>query len=222
MTGLLAQSATSSAESAADTLLQALLSILRWFVNTISANKVVLIALVLSALYNGWHTYRDSRDWWHERRAGAFMARLGVSPNAVMSRAVYINDLDDVLSREAHLPIRDSSACYSVFYDEHDPQHVHTGASHSPAVRVQQSRQRLGTQRHDLMVAVRVVNSIEKELLSAAWEEWVLAEHRRCQVVEGLVLNDLSQNNTTVGDELQSWYDEYCTSCRDEYTKIRA
>ena len=220
MTGLLAQSASSSAGDAAGSLLQSLLDFEGWFRRTVSANKIVLLALILSTMYNTWHTYRDSFDWWHERRAGNFMARLGISPNAVMSRAVYISDLDEVLHRDAHLPDRDSSACYSIFHDEHDPQYAHTGPSHNTAIQVQQTRQRLGTQRHDLLVAVRVVNSIEKELLFAAWHEWVIAEHRRCQLVEGLVLSDPAQNATDLGEDLQSWYNEYCTSCQDEYLKI--
>ncbi|EXJ71798.1 uncharacterized protein A1O5_05608 [Cladophialophora psammophila CBS 110553] len=221
MTGLLAQNAASSGESALATLLQSLLSILRWFAKTLSANKLILVALVFSALYNSWHTYRDSLDWWHERRAGNFMARLGISPNTVMSRAVYLSDLDDILGREANLPARDSSACYSVFHDENDPEYFQAGLRHTPAAKVQQTRQRLGTQRHDLLVAVRVVNSIEKELMQAAWEQWIVDEHRRCQIVEGLVLNDPTQNSTDVADDLKQWYDEYCTSCSDEYMKIR-
>ena len=222
MTGLLAQSAASTAESAAGMLLQSLLSALRWVGGTFSANRFILLALVLSALYNSWHTYRDTVGWWQERRAGNFMARLGVSPNTVMSRAVYISDLDEVLSRGAHLPARDVSACYNVFYDEHDPEFIHSGSRQGPTAQVQQSRQKLGTQRHDLLVAVRVVNSIEKELVQAAWEQWVVDEHRRCQVVEAMMLGDTAQNFTDVGDDLKGWYDEYCTSCRNEYMKIRA
>ncbi|KAJ9608008.1 SNF1-interacting protein [Cladophialophora chaetospira] len=221
MTGLLAQSATSTAQGAGGTLLQSLLSILSWFAKTFSANKFILAALVLSALYNSWHTYRDSSDWWRERKASNFMAKLGVSSNTVMSRAVYISDLDDLLRKDGHLPAQDSSACYSVFFDEHDPQNMHTGPGHNSALQVQQTRQRLGTQRHDLLVAVRVVNSIEKELMLAAWEQWAADEHHRCQVVEGLVLNDPSQNATDVGDDLRQWYDEYCASCSDEFVKIR-
>lgn len=219
LTGLLAQSATSTAESAAGTLIQSLLSTLRWVTRTLSANKIILVVLVLSALYNSWHAYRDSLDWWHERRAANFMARLGVNPSTVTSRAVYISDLDEVLSRHAHLPTRDESVCYDVFYDEHDPGYVHAESSLSPAIQVRQNRQRLGLQRHDLLVAVRVVNSVERELMLAAWEQWVVDEHRRCQAVEGLVLNDSSPNST---GELRGWYDEYCNSCNDEYTKLGA
>lgn len=221
MTSLLVQTAASTAESAAGTLLEALLGLLGWIWKTFSANKFILAALLLSAVYNSWHTYRDSLGWWHERRAAHFMARLGVSPNAAMSRAVYLSDVDEVLHRDANLPTRDATACSNVFYDEHDPDHVHAGPGNRATEQIQQARQRLGKYRHDLVVAVRVVNGMETDLLRGAWEQWVVDENRRCQVVERLVLDDAARNATDMGDDIKSWYDEYCASCRDEYMKLR-
>nr|KAK5438293.1 SNF1-interacting protein [Exophiala xenobiotica] len=223
---LLTQAAGSAAQSAVGTILEVFLSLLRWVAKTFSANKLIIVALLLSALYNSWHTYRDSLGWWQERRATKFMGRLGVSPDVVMSRAVYLSDLDEALSRDAHLPAREASSCYSVFYNEHEPDHVSAapGSSGEGNVQVQRTRQRLGAYRHDLLVAVRVVNGIEKELMHAAWEQWVVDESRRCRVVEGLVLDhaDAADNATDVSEDVRSWYDEYCASCRDEYMKIRA
>ncbi|KAL6251266.1 SNF1-interacting protein [Rhinocladiella similis] len=221
ITSLLTQSAWSVAQSAAGTILEAFLDVLRWLAKTFSANKFILAALALSALYNSWHTYRDTMGWWHERRATNFMARLGVAPDVVMNRAVFLSDLDEISRRDAHLPPRDSSACYSVFHDEHDPDYVRTSTSEPGTLQILQTRQRLGTYRHDLAVGMRVVNGIEKELMQAAWEQWVLDENRRCHVVEGLVLDNSSGNATDVDDEVRRWYDEYCASCRDEYAKIR-
>ncbi|EXJ77448.1 hypothetical protein A1O3_09674 [Capronia epimyces CBS 606.96] len=239
MASLLAQTVLSAAESAVSTILESLLGLLSWTARSFSANKVILAALMLSMVYNSWHTYRDSLDWWHERRAATFMTRLGVSPNAVMGKAVYTSDLDQILHRDAHLPLRDSSPCYSVFYDEHDPDNIDVTAKAGPGkilgpTQVQRSRQRLGMYRHDLVVAVRVVNVIEKELMQAAWEQWVKDEDRRCHVVEGLVLDGsgpssssgsgsgqtFESNSTDTAPDLRTWYDEYCSSCRDEYTKI--
>ncbi|KIX04684.1 uncharacterized protein Z518_05554 [Rhinocladiella mackenziei CBS 650.93] len=222
VTGLLAQAAASTAESATGAILQTFLGLLRWIGKTLSAQKFILVALLISALYNSWHTYRDSLDWWHERRASRFMARLGVSPNIVMSRAVHLSDLDEILNREANLPVRDTSACYSVFYDEHDPEYIYAGTGNGAAAQIQQTRQRLGRYRHDLFVAARVVNGMEKELMQGAWEQWVVDENRRCRAVEGLVLDDADQNSTTVNEDVRSWYDDYCASCRNEYVKIRA
>ncbi|KAK4940031.1 SNF1-interacting protein [Elasticomyces elasticus] len=221
ITGLLSRRAASASQSAVAMALASITDFVKWMNKTLSANKFILIALLLSALYNSWHTYRDSLGWWHERRASKFMARLGVSPDVVMSRAVYLNDLDEVLHYDASMPVGDSSACYSVFSDAHDPEVIHAGDRNGGDAQFQQTRQRLRVYRHDLLVAVRVVNGIEKELMQSAWEQWVVDENRRCNVVEGLVLNDVAHNATDVGEDVKSWYDEYCVSCREEYNKIK-
>jgi hypothetical protein len=56
-----------------------------------------LIALLLSILTNAFFTSRDTSEWWSERNAAKFMARVGVGPNPMMSKAIYLKDLDDVL-----------------------------------------------------------------------------------------------------------------------------
>lgn len=221
LTGLALNTAISAGENAAGTILQSVWDILTWVGKIISANTFILLLLAFSALFNSWHTYRDTLGWWHERKAGNFMARLGVSPDAVMSRAVYYDDLHEILHQGANLPAREDNTCYSVFYDEHDPELVPSRPD-TEATRIQQTRQRLGTYRHDLFVAVRVVNSVEKELVQSAWQQWVIDEDRRCQVVEGLVLQDTERNSSGHSADVQNWYDEYCTSCHDEYLKLRA
>jgi len=238
MASLLQENAFSAAQSVAVAALEIFLDVLKWTWKTISANKMILLFLVLSTLYNSWHTYRDAFDWWHERNAAKFMARMGVSPNAVMSKAVYVRDLDEILSRDGHLPRRDSSPCYAVFHDELDPDTVYTGGN-SAVQRAQQTRQRLGTYRHDLLVAMRVVNGIERELMQSEWERWVVEENRRCQFVEGMMdLNATGPSATETAidrqsgpdhgtetdapAELSDWCHEYCQSCQDEYMKLRA
>jgi hypothetical protein len=74
--------------------------------------------------------------------------------------------------------------------------------------------------RHDLFVAARVVNNIEKELMQSAWEQWVVDEHRKCRIVEGLVLDDLKENSTQTSTEVKNWYEDYCTSCGNEYQRV--
>ena len=61
-----------------------------------SAHKVILLLLMLSAATNVFFTSRDTTQWWTERNAGKFMARLGVGPNLMMSKAVHLADLDEI------------------------------------------------------------------------------------------------------------------------------
>lgn len=95
---LLAETSASLLQSAVSSLIIWFWALLRWIWKTSNANRVILSLLVCSAVFNGFHSYRDTFDWWHERNAGNFMARLGVGPNSVLTKAVYIKDIDDAIT----------------------------------------------------------------------------------------------------------------------------
>ena len=110
-------------------------------------------------------------------------------------------------------------------------------ATRSTATRLRRTRQRLGTYRHDLVVAMRVVNNVEREMMKAEWENWLLDENTRCKQVQVM----LKENRTNISptrkikgvdaqkvlaaqergrdgrmDELRRWHEDYCGSCRIE------
>ena len=83
-------------------------------------------------------------------------------------------------------------------------------------MRIRQTRQRIGSYRHDLMVALRVVNSIEKEMIQVQWEDWVQHESEKCRrVVSMLSQNTAAPRNTSVDGmgEVKKRVDQYCSSC---------
>jgi len=107
----------------------------------------------------------------------------------------------------------------------------------STARRLRRTRQHLGSYRHDLVVAMRVVNNIEREMMKAEWENWLLDENVRCKQVQTM----LRENRTSTApnkkakgvnsqqvldlkererigkmDEMRKWHEEYCTSCKLE------
>ena len=226
LTGLMAQSAGSGMLSALGVALEALIDTFRWLGKTLSANKIILMALVFSALYNSYHTSKASWLWYKERSAARFMHTLGVNPNTVMSKAVYVADLDDAMSQQGQLPSRDQSSCYTVFYDEHrladvDTPLVSVGTGNAretdqlhSARRIQKTRQRLGKYRHDLLVGLRVVDRVEREVVKSEWEGWVKEEAGRCKVVDSIGV--LDGTNATVGEG----YEDYCRSCEEEVGRL--
>lgn len=260
LVALLLQTGASLLESAVATVLEFVLDSVRWLWTTGSAHGVLIALLVLSGLFNGFYTSRDSWDWWQERSARSFMARLGIRPDAVMGKAVYVRDLDDFVkdsavgfspsSSSSSSPQGDGpvgiSACYTTFHDSNRlddldaplllPLLVETNAispsvspsaamSHSEAHRLQQTRRRLGLYRHDLLVAMRLVDGIERELVRAEWEGWVRAEARRCRMLEAVLGRDedWGGNGTEGGgrrEEVENWYQDYCASCRREYESL--
>ena len=103
--------------------------------------------------------------------------------------------------------------------------------------RLQRSRRRLGSQRHDLIVALRVINSIEQEVVEAEWEGWLYGETAKCKQVEMLLRDDLSpivgndsryrtRQQGALGrgsvdlTEVRSWHENYCGSCVDEQDSL--
>jgi hypothetical protein len=109
-------------------------------------------------------------------------------------------------------------------------------ATRATAQRLRRTRQHLGSYRHDLMIAMRVVNNVEREMIRAEWENWLLDENMRCKQVEVLLREppnsaskskknkpvvsqqvlDAEAKERTRLDGLRQWQQHYCGSCRFE------
>ncbi|KAI1939040.1 SNF1-interacting protein [Ophidiomyces ophidiicola] len=230
---LLLETSGSLFQSAVSSLMIWFWALVRWIWKTSSAHRVIISLLICSVLFNGFHSYRDTLDWWHERNAGNFMARLGVRPNTALVKTVYIKDIDEAIITTGNFT--DSSSCFSVFQEnvmwttnESSLALASTpGGSKKPnkaAYRLQRTRERLGSYRHDLLVALRVVNSIEKEVVRAEWERWVRQETKRCQMVDHVLRGrrfenesiDEMRQNLSESEDVENWYKDYCFSCEQQ------
>lgn len=244
---LLLESILSFLESAISSLMIWSFALVHWTWKTASAHKILLVLLTLSALLNGFYSVRDTYEWWQERNAGRFVARLGVQPNHVMSKAIYLKDIDEAIANSTVWHSRDNvTDCYLTFQDEVSQDtsvQLSVGAAgtqdnlaRSALRRLQQTRERLAMYRHDLLVALRVVNSIEKEVIRNEWESWLGREIRRCRQIEPLLQSghgqhDMDNANVRAGEmargvfadhteEVKKWYETYCRSCREEHEHV--
>lgn len=116
---LLLETSGSLFQSAASSLIIWFWALLRWIWKVSNANKTILLLLILSLLANGFHSWRDTMDWWQERNAGKFMARLGVRPNIVMGKAVYLKDLHDAVPDSVEIQGFNTSIWLVVPYSEY-------------------------------------------------------------------------------------------------------
>lgn len=109
-------------------------------------------------------------------------------------------------------------------YPDEDP------ASKSASRRLRRTLQRLASSRHDLLVGLRVINSIEREVLQTEWERWLQQEINRCEMI-GIMLNSSEDNEDKNGvraqqifsertDDVRRWYEDYCLSCRRDQDVI--
>jgi hypothetical protein len=91
-----------------------------------------------------------------------------------------------------------------------------TPSTHSTR-RLQRTRQNLGSHRHDLLVALRVVNRIEKEVVEAEFENWLLDETHKCDRI-GSMIEDSSKGKEK---EVEAWVKGYCGDCKSSLKGVR-
>jgi len=216
---------------------QIILRFFGWLWRTTSANTVILVILGMSILVNLVFSSTGTSDWWRERKAKKFMIRLGVGPDLTMRKAVYLHDLEDSTTLEVGPSKTSTSQCRDTFNSIMSL--VETDVSHSPIGfsslrpaqtatirRLQRSRQHLGTQRHGLLVAMRVVNSIEREMVQAEWETWLLEESVKCNQLGAMIRQNSTElpagksghnhQRTNRTEQISAWHQRYCGSCSKE------
>ena len=200
-----------------------------------TAHTLLVGLLLLSILYNSWFGYRDGLVWWHERNASRYMARIGVRPQSSMTKAVYLSDIDDLIMptsmndtlASVSLPELESGVktCRVTFGEQVlSPATTSTLASE----RLHRSRDAMAKYRHDLLVALKVVNKIERDLVLSEWENWVRAEERKCGRVEDMLLQRRQVKNKSkdspsaqeLDTELGADFAAYCASCREEVGRL--
>ncbi|KAI1393466.1 uncharacterized protein F4822DRAFT_14036 [Hypoxylon trugodes] len=219
---MLLETIRSFADSVASSLMMWTFAAIKKLWDVVTAQRLILALLGFSVLTNIIISSQGTSTWWTERRAASFMNRVGVTPNIVMSKAIYIADLDEAArsSYSFGADVDESwprdSYCYATFKtianstEALDAPAEQAGAamlsregarSRATARRLRQTRQRLGAYRHDLLVAMRTVNRVEREALRAEWENWLLDENRRCEQVTTALLAPSRGGENDVSDE---------------------
>jgi hypothetical protein len=84
-------------ETAVSVIMMWIFALLKKIWSISSANSIILSLLCLSVLANMFMSGKDASVWWRERDAAKFMNRLGVGPNLMMSKAVYLKDLEEAI-----------------------------------------------------------------------------------------------------------------------------
>jgi len=81
--------------------------------------------------------------------------------------------------------------------------------------------------RHDLTVALRVVNRVERDVVGAEWEDWLRGEERKCVRVEEMLKLRSGKKGSKkavqaaeLDAELGADFAEYCASCRSDLEGI--
>jgi hypothetical protein len=98
LTSMVLETTSSFGESVASSLMMWGFAILKKVWSISSAHSILLSVLIISLATNAFFSGKGTSVWWAERNAANFMSRIGVGPNIMMSKAVYLKDLDDALA----------------------------------------------------------------------------------------------------------------------------
>ncbi|KAB8343030.1 hypothetical protein FH972_022624 [Carpinus fangiana] len=212
LVGLLWESFRSLALSAASTVLMSAIGLGRAVAKAFSAHFVLLALLLALASVQLIATRNVTAQWWHDRTAVRYMRQLGVGPDAVMARAVFLKDIPQMAAsaiNDTEWSLAEDGTgglggakCARAFHailQESDPAlpasaniSTSSGLPHAPMAkaitdRLSRARLRLGTRRHDLLVSLRLVNRIERETIRAEYEEWLVEEGVKCTQVGRII-----------------------------------
>lgn len=213
-------------------ILEALLHVLEvgaiWTSKVISANSVITVLLLVSAVFNLCYSYTSGSAWYKERNAARYMAQLGVGGSRHVSGGVYLHDIDALVRTTTNVNVTTASDCRDAFHAALNADYGHSSVSQSTrdetghgAKQLQRTRERIAEHRHDMLVALRVLNRIEQEAMQAEWEAWVRDETRSCRHMSRLLEQDVAQLTQANGsaaevDELRNVDRQlavYCDSC---------
>ncbi|KAK7531518.1 uncharacterized protein J3D65DRAFT_637853 [Phyllosticta citribraziliensis] len=284
---MLADVARAMAANYISTLIAWITALMTAMAKAFTAHTLLVGLLLASSTVNVIWSYRDTWSWWQNRRAASFMKRLGVGPDTVMSKAVYLRDVEDLWANStdavfpdwstaasdsdgAQIPLFENDkvnatdfaepqGCHATFVTlMHNPDFPSSSAfafpsavadpvfapgsggpgiapsARSTAMRLRRSRQNLAAYRHDLLVAMRLVNRVEREVLQAEWENWLLDENVRCRRVGEMIrrrmegLSGEAADNETEKEAsegvraVREWWEEYCGDCKDRLQRLEA
>ena len=101
LTDMLLETGRSFMESVITSVMMWAFAAVKRLFSIATAHRVLLLLLAASAAYNALVLSQSGATWWVERRAARYMNRLGVGPNLVMSKAIYLADLEEAAAGTA-------------------------------------------------------------------------------------------------------------------------
>ena len=245
MAALTFESFVSIMESIVTSGSQVLVRFIVWVWKIINVHYIILGILVISILVNIVFSSTRTSAWWSERKARKFMTHLGVGPDLTLRKAIFLRDFDEFTALDVEGSVHTSSQCRDTFNQimntaVSEPHYPVKGFSAlepqaTTVRRLRMSRHTLGAQRHDLLVAMRVLNSVEREVVQAEWAIWLKDEDAKCRRLGALLRQNSTQLSVNVGDnstealpkhlgsqeEIKAWHGQHCDSCDNELELIK-
>lgn len=162
-------------------------------------NKGLVLSLLFSVIINMYLSGKSSVSYWSVKRAeNIFNEHMKGTDKHLMQRAISIDELD-LLTKE--VSVEDRNLAFEKFKQRdtvNDFQYRST-------------RQELAIRRNELLVELKILQNMERELVHGDYRKFLLQEVDKCNVIDA-EMNELWTNDT----KLQT----YCENCHSELDRL--
>ncbi|CEP64367.1 Sip3p LALA0_S11e02476g [Lachancea lanzarotensis] len=170
----------------------------RVMTNVVALNRLLLLGLLLSVGINMFLSGRSSWSYWSVRRAENIFMSYFDKGRQVMQRAVFLEDLD-LLSGAL---VDGNGECFERFMS----------SDHDIESKYRATRHEIGLKRNELLVELKILNAMEKEMVHGDYLSFLSHEIKNCRTVE-LDMPEMWTNDT----ELRN----HCRRCQHEYKSVQ-
>ncbi|SCU95850.1 LAFA_0G02674g1_1 [Lachancea sp. 'fantastica'] len=170
----------------------------RVITNVVALNRLLVLGLLLSVGANMFLAGRSSWSYWSVKRAENIFMSYFDKGRQVMQRAVFLEDLD-LLSGAL---VGGNGECFERFMS----------SDHDVESKYRATRHEIGLKRNELLVELKILNAMEKEMVHGDYLSFLSQEIQNCRTVE-FDMPDMWTNDT----ELQS----HCRRCQQEYKSVQ-
>lgn len=174
-------------------------SILVAITNLTHINKNLLFGLIASIIINVILSGRSTFAYWSAKRSdNLFQDYMRGKRDILVRRAISIKDLDllsqNLAFEQNNLPFQKFNETYSA--ENH---------------KFSQTRLEVAQRRNELLVELKILQNMEKELLQTNYRSFLLNEIDKCHAIEKEISN-VWQQDAKLRD--------YCSSCREELYRL--
>lgn len=147
----------------------------------VAANGILFAALVISLLLNLWTAGKGSVAYYQHRTAVNILDNVNSYPLGIMTRGVTLDEIDTIAHNISYPISGDGPGpCYQAFHTVQ--QSSRSRETYHNAFRA--SRDSLARTRNDLLVAMKVINGMEAEIVRGEWYSFLNSERRHCEEIE--------------------------------------
>ncbi|CCK72612.1 uncharacterized protein KNAG_0K02490 [Huiozyma naganishii CBS 8797] len=163
-------------------------------------NKTLLLGLLVSIIFNLFFSGRSTMNYWSVKKANSiFNDFVAGNQKSTMERALYIKDMDLLTD---YLSNSDSNAAFKKFNEE---------LSTSRGNQYGESRRQVAVRRNELLVELRILQNMEKEILHGDYRKFLIQEIEKCRKVHA------EYPKVWVEDPVLK---KYCDSCNEELQNL--